>query len=283
MGNVNLKNPFDKKSQTPSIPQQMPSPIPLQMPPPIPQPMPPPIPQPMPPQPIPKPIPKLIPQQIPSSTKLTTSEKSITTSQPDLANINLYNNPMQQYSIIINENALKNCVLSAGNNIPALNQCVLSYIKGTHKVNDSTTQVVNLVSNNPNMSGELTTTLTQNDINSLTGTNLTAFDINTNGQFNNIKVNLKGLQETILFSDLNKALSNNVYGYDTSSNQFKNISMIASNYTVNSSGNLSIMSNLQNFENVEKFQSFQSSNVFIETKTIILLVCIILYLIIMSK
>ncbi len=261
MGNVNIKNPFEKKSQ----------PIPIQ------QPVPPPIMRPIPPpiqyiQPIPP-----VPMTKVSSTKMTTSEKPITISQPNLANINLYNNPMQQYSIIVNNNALKNCMVSASNNISALNQCVLSYIKGTHKVNDSTTEVVNLVSNNPNMSKELTTTLSQNDINNLTGANLTAFNINTNGQFNNIKVDLVALQQSIFYGDVNNALTNNVYGYDTTTNQFKNISLLASNYTVDSSGNLTIVPNFQNFDNIE------NTSTFMETKTIILIFCIILYLIIMSK
>ena len=209
------------------------------------------------------------------ATNWTSSQKQITLSQPNLTNVNMYNNPLQQYFIVVDTNALNNCILSAGNkNNLNINNCVLSYIKGTNKIDDSTTQIVNLVSNNPNKSSELTTNLSQNDINNISGTNLTAFSINTNNQFNNIKVNLQGLQQSIYSGDINTALINNVYGYDNSSNQFKNIAVFGSNYTVDSTGNLS---SYQHFQNVEH------NNKNTEYTTVIFIICIVLYLVVMTS
>ena len=67
---------------------------------------------------------------------------------------------------------------------------------------------------------------------------------------------------------------NNVYGYDTTSNQFKNIAVFGSNYTVDSNGNLSSYQNFQNLEN--------NDNILNGTTTVIFIICVILYLVIMT-
>jgi hypothetical protein len=246
MGNLNLKNPF---FNTNTIQQSINTAKPVQKPP-------------------------IQPLMMTSSIRI---QQPITIFQPDLTNMNIYNNPLQQYSIIVNTTALKNCMVNASNNLSILNQCVLSHIKGTNKLSDSTIQVVNFVSNNPIKSSELTTVLTQVDINSLLGTNLTIYNINTNNQFNNISVNLQGLQQSLFYGDINSALINNIHGYDSKSNKFINIILSGSNYTIDSSGNLISIPNFESFLNLE------NNIITYNTKIFIFIVCIMLYLVVMNK
>ena len=211
----------------------------------------------------------------PSATSLNSSQIPIESSKK-IANMSTYNNSLQQYTIIVNQNALKNCIISAGSNISNMNNCILSNIRGTNKIDDYTTTIVNLT---PNNSTGSTVELTQDEISNLVGANFTAYDINNSNQFNNIKINLVGLQQAISAGilDVNTSILNNVYGFDTTNNQFKPVSIVASNYTSNSTGNLVSSPNQQNFELLNNYQDST------QTKTIILVVCIILYLIIITK
>jgi hypothetical protein len=211
-----------------------------------------------------------------SSTLLNSSQKAITVSQQNLPTMNIYNNPLQQNFIIVNQIALKNCILSTRPNLSNINNCILSNIKGTNSIDDYTIKIVNLM---PNNSAGVSTELTQEEITNLTGSNFTAYDINNSTGFNNIKINLVGLQQSISSGmlDVNTSIINNIYGLDSTTNQFKPVSLIASNYTINSAGHLILSPNYQQFQLIN---NYQDSN---QTKTIILIVCIVLYLIIIIR
>lgn len=211
----------------------------------------------------------------PSATKLNSLQKPIAVSQPNLANVNLYNNPLQQYSIVINKMGLANCLASSNTNTNNINACILANIKGTNKIDDYNTNLVNLVPNNLNFMNSSNNALSQNDISVLQGTNLTAYDINTSNQFNNIKINLVGLQQAINTYGIDTAIVNNIYGFDSGSNQFKNINQVASNFTIDQSGKLIMTNSQQNFENLE--------NNSCKLYNIILLLCVVLFIIIICK
>jgi hypothetical protein len=204
-------------------------------------------------------------------------QKSITVSQPNLANVNLYNNPLQQYLLTINKAGLSNCMVSSGNNLSNINNCVLSYIKGSNKIDDYNTNLVNLIPNNINYINDTNTTLEQSDINKLYGTNLTAYDINTANQFNNVKINLLGLQQSINSGNVDNAIINNIYAFDSNTNQFKNIKEIATNYTIDQSGKLIVAGNLQNFELIQKNSDY--TNLY----TLTLFILLILYFTVFCK
>ena len=210
----------------------------------------------------------IIPELILSSTELTQQEKSILP-QNNLPNTMIYNNPLQQYLIIVDEQGLKNCLMSS-KNTENMNQCILTFIKGTNKINDYNTQLVNLASTNPN-SNELSANLTQTDVSMLNGKRLTGFNISSDNQFNNIKINLIGLYQSIVTDGTTNALINNIYGYDSSINQYKNLSLISSNYMVDANGNLI---SIQNFDILE--DNFNS-------ETIYLIILILLYIFVIYK
>ena len=85
-------------------------------------------------------------------------------------------------------------------------------------------------------------------------------------------------------SDINSAIISSIKGFSNISNTYINVNQSSSGITVNSSGNIINQQNseqiLQNFQLVDNFSMLNDSS---NSKTIILIICIILYLIILTR
>jgi hypothetical protein len=224
--------------------------------------------------------PKLIPEQhIPvidtSKSKIKQHIPVIETSGINSTSL-LYSDPAT-LCLLIDIINLQNCLKSI-TNLDQIQDCISLYIKGTMSNSIGSNYIItNLM---PVQGGGCNTSqiLSPIEIQKAQTSNFIAYNFSGRilGQF---YIDYKLLWSLTNSTDINHAISSSIKGFNSESNTYLNLNQLVSGITINSSGVIiEPKISEQNFELVDIFY-----NNLPETKTLILSVCIILYLFILSK
>jgi len=197
------------------------------------------------------------------------------------SSITLFNNPNNLY-VLIDTTNLQNCIKSNNFNLTQALNCVSTYIKGvTFNSTGSNYVITNLLPTQQNGTGYISPTLSAQQIQQLQSSIFTAYGI-SNNITSQLSINLNSLWSIVNTSnDITSAIASSIQGFNNSTNSYVNLSQLGAGITCDSNGNMVIPQNLtseQNFETIEKFNTFEN-----DTKTIIFIVVIILYLVILAK
>jgi hypothetical protein len=214
--------------------------------------------------------------QTSSSTSTSTSSRSISTEVS-------YTNPNNLY-LLIDVNNLLTCLKSSKPEMDQIQNCVSLYIKGV-TINSTGTSynVTNLISNSPSVGGAntyISQTLSPQQIQQLQTSVFTAYGI-PNNPINQVVVNLKNIWLMATTSgDINSAIVASIKGLSSGSGSYINVSQLGSGITVDPNGNMILPQNMQTQQNFEMVENFEN---LYDTKSLILIACFILYLVILAR
>ena len=206
---------------------------------------------------------------------------SQSTLNQNMSPIATFNNPNNLY-ILIDTTNLQNCIKSNNMDLSQILNCVSTYIKGVgYNSNGSNYVVTNLLSTQQNGTGFVSPMLSAQQIQQLQSSIFTAYGA-PNNIASQLTINLNSLWSIINSSNnVALAITSSIQTFNSSTNSYVNVSQLGTGITCDSNGNMIIPQSLtpeQNFEVIEKFIVFEN-----DTKTIILILCILLYLTILIK
>lgn len=192
-----------------------------------------------------------------------------------------FNNPNNLY-ILVDTINLQNCIKSNNMNLDQILNCVSKYIKGvTFNSNGSNYIITNLLLTQQNGTGYIGSGLSIQQIQQLQSSIFTVYGI-PNNMTSQISINLSSLWSIINSSNnIASAITSSIQGFNNKTNSYCQVSQLGTGVTSDSNGNMIIPQHLtpeQNFEMIDNFVVFENDG-----KTTILIICIIIYLIILTR
>lgn len=194
----------------------------------------------------------------------------------------VYNDPNNIY-ILIDVLNLQNCLQSGNSNLNQLIKCTSSYIKGMVNNNNANGYImINLIPIAQQGPGNINNFLSPQQKQQLQSSTFTAYSIGNAFITGQYFIDYNMLLSMANSSDINSAIIASIKGFNVLSNNYDlNAQQMIAGITIDSNGNIiNPQSSEQNFQLVDNFSILNNSS---NNKTIIFIVCIILYLVLITK